>query len=65
MIGNHVDGEYRHGGSNPPLSARKNPDFDKKESGFFACVNVFAIYDIVNEMRDCREKFHLFLFPID
>jgi hypothetical protein len=21
MIGNHVDGEYRHGGSNPPLSA--------------------------------------------
>lgn len=23
MIGNHVDGEYRHGGSNPPLSARK------------------------------------------
>lgn len=23
MIGNHVDGEYRHGGSNPPLSATK------------------------------------------
>ena len=22
MIGNHVDGEYRHGGSNPPLSAK-------------------------------------------
>ena len=21
-IGNHVDGEYRHGGSNPPLSAK-------------------------------------------
>ena len=23
MIGNHVAGEYRHGGSNPPLSATK------------------------------------------
>ena len=23
MIGNHVAGEYRHGGSNPPLSATR------------------------------------------
>ena len=41
MIGNHVDGEYRHGGSNPPLSAKLMKVV--KRSDFFP---VFLFYRV-------------------
>ena len=38
MIGNHVDGEYRHGGSNPPLSATVEALSEMAE--LFSCFSV-------------------------
>ena len=37
MIGNHVAGEYRHGGSNPPLSAIKTDTIGDFTDGIFSC----------------------------
>lgn len=37
MIGNHVAGEYRHGGSNPPLSAIKTDTIGEITDGIFSC----------------------------
>lgn len=38
MIGNHVAGEYRHGGSNPPLSATKAEPVE--QDGLFCFVKM-------------------------
>ena len=40
MIGNHVDGEYRHGGSNPPLSARKGRSPSISAGFLHACFSI-------------------------
>ncbi len=44
MIGNHVDGEYRHGGSNPPLSATK---LEPIEFGGLFCYANFDYVEVV------------------
>lgn len=49
MIGNHVDGEYRHGGSNPPLSATKRKSSVSNGRAFFVSfILYFKIYEAYN-----------------
>ncbi len=47
MIGNHVAGEYRHGGSNPPLSATKSEPV--KQDGLF----YFVKNGIFKDVKSC------------
>lgn len=47
MIGNHVAGEYRHGGSNPPLSATKSEPV--KSDGLF----YFVKNGIFKDVKSC------------
>lgn len=40
MIGNHVAGEYRHGGSNPPLSATNVEPVEYDRLFYFAVFHI-------------------------